>query len=88
MSTKIFRTVSGLFHLNCRKRMTELSEKGSVRLSPEQSAAAESKALEVRAQKSGRMLTDGEKNSIIKSITISDFIESDSKGTGRRAILT
>lgn len=42
-----------------RKRMAALSEKGSVRLSPEEAAAAENKALEVMAQKSGRMLTDG-----------------------------
>lgn len=32
-----------------RKRMAELSEKGSVRLSPEEAAAAENKALEVMA---------------------------------------
>lgn len=49
-----------------RKRMAELSEKGSVRLSPEEAAAAESKALEVMAQKSGRMLTDGAKSGIIR----------------------
>lgn len=50
-----------------RERMAELSEKGSVRLSPEEAAEAENKALEVMAQKSGKMLTDGANGGIIAS---------------------
>ena len=56
-----------------RERMAELSEKGSVRLSPEEAAAAENKALEVMAQKSGKMLTGEAESGIIKAIDVDDY---------------
>lgn len=57
-----------------RKRMAELSEKGSVRLSPEEAAAAENKALAAMAQKSEKMLTNGDESGIVKSIDVDDYM--------------
>ncbi len=57
-----------------RKRMAKLSEKGSVRLSPEEAAEAERKALTAMVQKSGKMLTNRDESGIVKSIDVDDYM--------------